>query len=194
MIENIDKYLGQKIKSKKVRMKRCSICRESLPLTNFGKSSKNNGIYLSYCKECHCKNTAKLQQKYRERNKNREVHNHIKKFCPQCKEWKKRTKDNWRRNSSCKDGLQAYCKKCSDIHIKTSIYKISPEEYNKLIKENNKCKICGVILEEACIDHCHKKGNVRGILCHSCNTGIGYLKDNPYIMFRAIKYIRGELD
>ena len=66
--------------------------------------------------------------------------------------------------------------------------------YKKMIEvQKNKCKICGVNLKTGEINHNHKTGEIRGLLCHYCNTGIGYLKKNPYIMFKTIKYLRREL-
>jgi hypothetical protein len=41
----------------------------------------------------------------------------------------------------------------------------------------------------ACVDHCHQTGIVRGAICHSCNKGIGILKDDPAILRRAIDHI-----
>ena len=32
--------------------------------------------------------------------------------------------------------------------------------------------------KELCVDHCHKTGKIRGLLCFACNSGIGHLKDN----------------
>ena len=40
------------------------------------------------------------------------------------------------------------------------------------------------------IDHDHKTGKVRGILCHHCNTALGSLNENPLILVRAIKYLQ----
>lgn len=42
------------------------------------------------------------------------------------------------------------------------------------------------------LDHCHKTGAARGLLCHNCNRGIGLLQDDPNIMRRAALYIEGE--
>ena len=39
------------------------------------------------------------------------------------------------------------------------------------------------------VDHCHKTGKIRGLLCHNCNVSIGLLADDPAIFRRAIKYI-----
>jgi hypothetical protein len=39
------------------------------------------------------------------------------------------------------------------------------------------------------VDHCHTTGNVRGLLCHNCNRGIGLLKELPSNFIKAIKYL-----
>lgn len=38
-------------------------------------------------------------------------------------------------------------------------------------------------------DHCHLTGKVRGILCHGCNVGIGYFREDVEVVRRAIKYL-----
>jgi hypothetical protein len=40
------------------------------------------------------------------------------------------------------------------------------------------------------VDHCHKTGQVRGLLCGRCNTAIGLLGDDPKILAMAISYIQ----
>lgn len=77
-------------------------------------------------------------------------------------------------------------------------YNITQEHY-ELIRNNqdNKCAICGS--ERASIarpnisfmiDHCHEKGHVRGLLCYSCNVGLGHFKDNIEILEKAIAYLK----
>lgn len=39
------------------------------------------------------------------------------------------------------------------------------------------------------VDHCHISGVVRGLLCHTCNTAIGLLKDDPKIVAKAVAYL-----
>ena len=39
-------------------------------------------------------------------------------------------------------------------------------------------------------DHCHRRGHVRGILCHGCNIGLGAFKDDISSLEAAIKYLR----
>jgi hypothetical protein len=70
-----------------------------------------------------------------------------------------------------------------------SRYGLTLEEYIKLFKDqDNKCAICG---EEKplIVDHNHATGKVRGLLCYSCNTAIGLLKDDPAMIFAAYKYL-----
>jgi hypothetical protein len=60
-------------------------------------------------------------------------------------------------------------------------------------KHQGKCAICNEVPTSERglhIDHCHKTGAIRGLLCHGCNTGIGALKENPEIMLKAINYLK----
>ncbi len=60
------------------------------------------------------------------------------------------------------------------------------EEYDAMIK--NGCYICGSF-EKLHVDHCHEKGNVRGILCHSCNIGIGFVERPDMWIHKAEIYL-----
>jgi hypothetical protein len=42
------------------------------------------------------------------------------------------------------------------------------------------------------VDHCHDTGEVRGLLCHKCNKGIGLLGDSEEGLLKALSYLRGE--
>lgn len=61
-------------------------------------------------------------------------------------------------------------------------------------KQQGKCAICEEVPKTARglhIDHCHKTKAVRGLLCHGCNVGIGSLREDPAIFFKAISYLKG---
>lgn len=47
----------------------------------------------------------------------------------------------------------------------------------------------GQALDVVAIDHCHKTGKVRGLLCNSCNKGLGFFNDNKELLKNAIKWI-----
>lgn len=80
------------------------------------------------------------------------------------------------------------------MHLRQT-YGITFEEVNiLLLKQENKCAICKIDLNtlpprEINIDHCHKTGKVRGILCSQCNTGIGSLKDDIILLKASINYL-----
>jgi hypothetical protein len=73
-------------------------------------------------------------------------------------------------------------------------YKLNIDEYRNLFeKQNNLCAICNlpnIKNKRLCVDHCHKTGRVRGLLCHWCNTALGYLHDNPELLKKALDYLQ----
>ena len=85
------------------------------------------------------------------------------------------------------------CQKCLDKKLFNQRARIgligehSLEEM--LIHQNNKCAICQVFLLKPQIDHNHKTLKIRGLLCSSCNVGIGLLKDDPNIIKVALDYV-----
>jgi hypothetical protein len=72
---------------------------------------------------------------------------------------------------------------------------ISADEFDAFLAEQGGgCAICGVVPERAVslhLDHCHVTGRLRGILCLSCNQGIGKFRDDPELLERAARYLRG---
>lgn len=89
-------------------------------------------------------------------------------------------------------------------HLKRK-YGITQAQYLNLYKEQGgTCKICNTPLTteqsalrlgderlqgSTCIDHCHKTGIVRGLLCFHCNTALGHVFDNTEILENMKKYL-----
>ena len=70
-------------------------------------------------------------------------------------------------------------------------YGMTGVDYQKrLIKQGHKCAICRKKPEKKLfIDHCHKTKEVRGLLCHHCNSGLGMFKDSIETITNANKYL-----
>ena len=90
------------------------------------------------------------------------------------------------------------CSRCRQRKKKprrlSRIYKMSYQDL-LIIKEDQdyKCAICNVHEENVnrglVIDHNHDTDRVRGWLCHNCNRAIGMLKDDAFVLRRAVAYL-----
>jgi hypothetical protein len=71
------------------------------------------------------------------------------------------------------------------------VYGITPERYiDMLFEQNGRCGMCGLFfLVAPDIDHSHETGKVRELLCHRCNTGLGYIDDKEFLEC-AQRYLR----
>jgi hypothetical protein len=76
---------------------------------------------------------------------------------------------------------------------------MTPEDYDvMLVAQGGVCAICGTAERECrggrpkhfAIDHDHRTGRVRGLLCHLCNRTLGRLKDRPELFEKAAAYLR----
>lgn len=80
-----------------------------------------------------------------------------------------------------------------------SRFEISMQDYNNMLfAQGGVCAICkhpethkrNGKVKALAVDHCHKTGVIRGLLCCDCNTGIGKLKDDVNVLSNAIEYLR----
>ena len=79
-------------------------------------------------------------------------------------------------------------------------YGITPDDYDAMLEnQGGRCAICGQPetalgyhgeIKSLAVDHCHDTGDVRGLLCQSCNMGIGLFDHNDELMQAAIKYLK----
>ena len=75
-----------------------------------------------------------------------------------------------------------------------SLYGITLEDYNALYtSQQGKCMICeeheDTLKKRLYVDHCHTTDKVRGLLCQSCNTLIGFSYDDIRILDNAKAYL-----
>ena len=81
-------------------------------------------------------------------------------------------------------------RKTSYKYVLRTSYGMTVEDYNSMCEQqNNKCLLCEEE-KKLVVDHCHSSGKVRGLLCGTCNTGLGSMKDSVSILGRAIEYIK----
>lgn len=73
------------------------------------------------------------------------------------------------------------------------VYGITQDQYEMLSEsQGGVCAICGeppIAGENLAVDHCHKGGHVRGLLCRSCNSALGLMKDDARIANKAVEYL-----
>lgn len=133
---------------------------------------ENREEFLILAKENYRKNTERVKkQAVSWKRKNPE------KVLISQRKWKKRNPDK----------LLAY-----KLRFK---FGITIEEYRKMFeKQENRCAICWrggeTITKKLDVDHNHKTGKVRGLLCGDCNRAIGLFKDDIYRLSNAISYLR----
>lgn len=132
-----------------------------------------------------CKVEKSIDDFYRDRKKL----NGLSSYCRECA--KQKSKGSYSRNPErAKESMRRWREKNPEINkaIKAkSSFGISREDYFNLDKV---CVICGA-KDNLCIDHSHQSGRIRGMLCHSCNKGLGFFKDNPVLLTRASDYLLG---
>lgn len=76
--------------------------------------------------------------------------------------------------------------------VRVRDYGISSKELKQLEEEHGgKCAICKRERPPLCLDHDHETGRVRGLLCRKCNAALGFLDDDPDLVFTAAMYLMG---
>lgn len=130
------------------------------------------------------------------------------KKCSKCKLTKSLTEFN--NVKSGKLGVHHYCKSCHSQQRKDTYdynksrskqimykYNLSEDCVKSMFKnQDGKCKICNTQCNNFSkhnalyIDHCHKTGSVRGLLCGKCNRLLGVWNDNVEILQSAINYLK----
>lgn len=128
---------------------------------------------------------AAANKKWREKNKD-----HIKEF-----------KHKWHQNKRIETQLNDRIRRATWLRNnphKSAIYYIRRKYQLPTLKEaeelfharnNGECVVCGVHQDRMHIDHCHKSGKIRGILCSGCNVALGQVQDNPATLRSLANYL-----
>lgn len=146
-------------------MKYCHGCKQNKSTDNFYPKTVNGVVTLrSYCKDCgkKARDAWRLASpKDNERNKayNREHADEIR--------GKKLVKNYW----------------------PSLTWQEALVEWDRLYREQGGLCAFGHAAKTLHVDHSHKTGKVRGLLCYNCNNGIGRLKDDVSVLEKAIAYL-----
>lgn len=144
-----------------ISLKECTKCKVIKSVTDFHAVSKTNKKPRSICKEC-CK-----------------------------KDFRK----NYQRNP---EKYRQYTKSKSyrpDLKRKANLktFGLTVDQYEKMFQDQHGvCAIC----EQEClsgkrlaVDHCHKTGKVRQLLCRRCNQSMGKFHDDPILLQKVVDYL-----
>lgn len=173
--------------------KRCSRCRVEKSPDQFYKRSRSSDGLQNNCKECHLtygrrEDAKAVVRDWREANKER--------LQVQARAWRQANKE--RQAATGKAWRAANRDQVADRRRARRLqrtYGLTPEAFDALLlAQGSACAICGtddpgVSHGQWHIDHCHDTNLVRGILCHGCNVGLGYFKDDPARLASAIDYL-----
>lgn len=168
------------------------------------KYSNGQTYYIFECKNAKCPNLIKKTRYYAKTSSGyckrcfsgfkhkKPIDNRKQKICRECNN--KQDIEYYQLRSS--GHRRSVCKGC--INLKR-VFGINLNDYNEILKkQNNVCGICknkevekhqSGKTRKLAVDHCHKSGKIRGLLCTSCNQGLGKFKDSIPILTESIKYL-----
>jgi hypothetical protein len=173
--------------------KKCTTCKKQQPLNEFRKdASRSDGIHKT-CNTCN----AELQRKWYQKNKEKAREKARERY------YKNKELISAKRKQDRIDNPEKYKKHYKYDPIRSKEYgwkragikNMTYERYLELLDlQNHCCAICGIHDDECkrqlSVDHDHNTGEVRGLLCDSCNGGIGKLKDSIDLLEKAINYLK----
>lgn len=168
----------------------CTKCGDKKSLSEFNKNKCTKDGLQYRCREC----TKKHRQIHKveiSKRANRYYRTHKNEIAEQHKERKDERAEYQKKYRQTGKGKLIH--KSPERSLKNR-YGITLKQYDQMFEEQNGiCAICGGINKSGRrlhLDHDHKTGKIRGLLCGNCNTGIGMLKENIDILCNAISYLK----
>lgn len=121
--------------------------------------------------------------------------------CTSCGEEKAKQEFSFRNKG--RGILQNKCKTCHRKYLRDNYdpekkrrvdlknkYNLTEKSWGDLyLKQGGRCAICKEGSHKLYVDHCHKTGIVRGLLCNRCNLGIGQFNDDIDALRSAARYL-----
>lgn len=155
------------------------------PLENFSKDKNRKDGLTVHCKACF--------KKFREDTKDQRRKTIL--------AWRKKNPHKMKEYRAKNSVYLAAKTKLWRVNNRDSIlrsrYGITAKQYDDMFeKQQGCCAICTThathLRKKLHIDHCHRTGKVRGLLCIKCNMAIGLLKDDKRKVLKVCEYLLGE--
>ena len=117
--------------------------------------------------------------------------------CSHCKQRKPATEEFFRKHKQKLNGLDSWCRQCyrDTSKLRKGRYRkmITDDGLRYLLENVTECVICGHV-GRLNVDHDHETNEIRGMLCHKCNTGLGMFMDDPDLLEFARIYLLASKD
>lgn len=161
--------------------KECRRCQVTKSLDEFYLRKRKDGTRVpgTYCKAC-CK--AEFSDSYQKNREKRKA---------QGAAWRAANREKW--NAYSAENRVTHLRQRQSSRLR-KLYTITIEDYEVMLEsQDGMCAICkghertGTLFS---VDHDHSTGVIRGLLCRSCNSGIGFFKDDIVRVQAAVDYLR----
>ncbi len=95
---------------------------------------------------------------------------------------------------ACNAKAREYMRRNKDAYYEYNAanrFGVKRADIQAIVASSDVCEICGYPPDtrRLAIDHDHDTGKLRGMLCHTCNLGLGAFKDDPERLMNAILYL-----
>ena len=157
-------------------MKTCNKCKIEKPLSEFWKSVVAKDGHVGRCKVC----IKACQKQYEQR--------------PYVKAQRKTAKANRLKHKIISDESKLIGKKRIFQKNLERAYNMTVKQHAELYeKQGGRCVTCGLHESEfnrrLCVDHCHRTGRIRGLLCFKCNTTLGLVGEKIDTLRAMIEHL-----